>query len=158
MKKRWKICLLVFVSALALSNGVMAAGRTKQKTWWRQKLINADRELLGSKAAVEIGNTPWEDWEPEKLAAQEALKKWRAWNSLTSAEKYNMYKRNNEMLIGAYNENGEKVWILAEYCQHIKPKTESSKVRKEWIKEKTLDLSRNMKYRGIYHKIMEVVK
>lgn len=73
-------------------------------------------------------------------------------------EKYNMYKRTNEMLIGAYNKDGDKVWVLAEYCQHIKPKTESPKVRKEWIKEKTIDLSRNMEYRGIYHKIMEVVK
>lgn len=49
-------------------------------------------------------------------------------------KKYNMYKRADEELIGAYNEKGEKVWVLAEYCEHLEPYRETAKQRKEWIK------------------------
>ena len=49
--KKWKVCLLALLSALALTNGAMAEKvKAKPKTWWRQKLIDADAELLGRDA------------------------------------------------------------------------------------------------------------
>ena len=58
-------------------------------------------------------------------------------------KKYNMYKRVDEELIGAYNEKGEKVWVLAEYCEKTEPYRETAKQRKEWIKHQAWHYAQN---------------
>lgn len=47
---------------------------------------------------------------------------------------YNRFSRMDEERIGAYDADGNKVWIAAEYCEHVQRKIETAKQRKAWIK------------------------
>lgn len=47
---------------------------------------------------------------------------------------YNKFSHMDEERIGAYDSEGNKVWIFAEYCEHVQRKIETAKQRKAWIK------------------------
>ena len=75
MKIKWKVFLVALLSALILTNGAMAEKtKGKQKTWWRQKLIDADKELLGKKVGDNyVSDTLEEETEQEAKKKADAL-------------------------------------------------------------------------------------